>query len=102
MCVRMSGCTDRTLLGVQCAHHITSNKSSPKSFGKRASLPLRRRMHSSAACASCTMRNVTEQLRYRSVMEPLRGITEALRSGYGTLQSVTEPLRKMSILPTTK
>ena len=52
------------------------NKSFPKSFGKSASLFPRRRMHSPTACASCTMRNVTK-----------------------LLQNVTEPLRKISILP---
>ena len=33
------------------------NKSSPKSFGKSASLFLRRRMHSPTACASCSLYN---------------------------------------------
>jgi len=42
----------------------------------------RRRMHSPAACASCrpTMCNVTD---------PLRNVTGALRSSYGTLRVVT-------------
>jgi len=34
-----------------------SNKSSPKSFGKSASLLQCRRMHSHTACASCSLYN---------------------------------------------
>jgi len=36
--------------------------------------PQRRKMHYPAACASCTMHNVTEQL--RNVTEALRGVAE--------------------------
>ena len=55
----------------------------PKSFGKNASLPLRRRMHCPTACASCSLYNAQ------------RSVTGALRA----LRNVTEPLRKIQILP---
>jgi len=62
-----------------------NNKSSPKTFGKSASLPPRQRMHSHTAYATvaCTMRN------------------KALRSVTALLRNVTEPLRKISILAKT-
>ena len=72
---------------------------------------------SHCVCYSCTMRNVTEPLRsnyvsvtercgalrdvterYGSVAEALRGDAEYYEH-YGALRNVTEPLRKMSILP---
>jgi len=55
------------------------NKSSPKWFGKSASLSPPRRMHSPTACASCSLYNSQQS------------VTEALPSDtgrYGTLQSV--------------
>jgi len=57
--------------------------------------PPRWRMHSPAACASCTMRNVTEPL--RNVSEALRDVTEHTKlyspKMSEPLQNVTELLR---------
>jgi len=56
----------------------------PKSFGKSASLPPRRRMHSPTACASCSLYNVQRSVTERCVT--LREITDrygALMERYG-------------------
>jgi len=59
----------------------------PRSFGKSASLPPRRRMHSPTACASCTMRNATKLL---------WNATEASLKCYGTLQSAVGRYRSVA------
>jgi len=69
-----------------------TNTSSPKSFGKSALLPLRRRMHSPTVSAIYTIQCVTkhyEALRY--VMEALRIVTEC----YGAL-TLTERYRTVT------
>ena len=82
-------------------------------------MPPRRRMHSPSACASCTMRNVTEDYgtlrtryeRYRTLRERYRAVAEhsgalqkrhgnvmehygSVTGRYGAPQNVTEALRK--------
>jgi len=63
------------------------NKSSPKSFGKNASLqPSRRRMHSPASCVSCIICNVTEPLQNVTEGAERYGAVRSVAGRYGTLR----------------
>jgi len=67
-----------------------------KVIWEESSLPRRRRMHSAAACAICTMHNVTEPYgtlwwRYRAlwgVMEALWNVTERYGSVTGRFATI--------------